>query len=56
MLIWGLTFHMTAKLLHVTIRTLDPPPNRIKIINNILVSNIKGIFQVWESPFPLNLS
>jgi hypothetical protein len=42
--ILGLTFHLTIKLLRVI----------IKFVKDILVSNIRGFFQIRKSPLPLN--
>lgn len=30
------------------------PPSQIKFVKNILVGNVQGLFQIQESPLPLN--
>ena len=52
--IWGLTFHVTTKLLQVTIRSFTRPPSRIEFVKNILVGHVQGLILIRESPFPLN--
>ena len=53
MAILGPTFHITTKLVRVTIRPLTPPLDRIKFVN-ILVSNIRSFCQIWKSLLPLD--
>jgi hypothetical protein len=42
--IWGLTFHVTTKLLRVIIRPLTYS-NRIEFFKDILVGNVQAVFK-----------
>ena len=49
----GLTFQVATEFVPGHNETFDLP-SCIKFIKNILIGHVRGLFQVYESPFPLN--